>query len=153
MKNVNIYYYDESNCDWILIDSFSFQDDKEAENIAEKINNKINEFELNDEYKVNVTDFKFSNEKDFKVEDKLSYLWRAKIYRDREKQRELEREQARLNEYNNLTDEQKESYNYYMNNLLATAIAKSDPTSMQNMFSECKDFHTIAMEESKNQNK
>lgn len=150
MKNVNIYYCNEYECDWVLIDVFSFKDGKEAENIAEKINNKINEFGLDDEYKVDVTDFKFSDEKDFKVEDKLSYLWRAKIYNDRKKQRELEREQARLNEYNNLTDEQKESYDSYMNDLL-DAIVKSDPTPMQNMFTECKDFHTIAMEKAKNE--
>lgn len=153
MKNINVYYYDDEwNYEWSLIDRFTFQDDQEAENIAEKINNKINEFGLDDEYKVDVTDFKFSDEKDFKIEDKVSYLWRAKIYRDREKQRELEREQARLDDYNNLTDEQKESYDSYMNNLL-DAIAKSDPTPMQNMFVECKDFHTIAMEEAKNENK
>lgn len=153
MKNINVYYYDDEwNYEWSLIDRFTFQDDQEAENIAKKINDKINEFGLDDEYKVDVTDFEFSDEKDFKIEDKLSYLWRAKIYRDREKQRELEREQARLDDYNNLTDEQKESYDSYMNNLL-DAIAKSDPTSMQNMFAECKDFHTIAMEEAKNENK
>lgn len=49
-------------------------------------------------------------------------------------------------EYNSLTAEQKEVYDHILDIDVSEA---NKTTAMNNMFSNCKDFHTIAMEKAK----
>lgn len=148
---VNVYSLD--NCGEIEgLTEFYTKTVAEAIELEKIIYQKLVDLQLTEEYYIEVEESEFESLDTFDERKELNYLYERREYLDQEAKEEQERIQKRENEYNSLTDEQKESYDSYMINLF-DAIAKSDPIPMQNMFTECKDFHAIAMEEAKNENK
>lgn len=120
---------------------------EEAVKLERIIYLKLVELELTKEYCVEIDSSEFTTSYTFDERKELNYLYEYREYLDQEAKEEQERIQRMENEYNSLTDKQKEIYDNTID------ISKLDlnkiPTSMDGMFSECKDFHTIAMEKAK----
>lgn len=124
---------------------------EEAVELERIIYLKLVELELTKEYCVEIDSSEFTTLYAFDERKELDYLYEYREYLDQEAKEEQERIQRRENEYNSLTDKQKEIYDNTIN--ISKLNINKIPASMDGMFSECKDFHTIAMEEAKNQNK
>lgn len=123
---------------------------EEAVKLERIIYLKLVELELTKEYCVEIDSSEFTTSYTFDERKELNYLYEYREYLDQEAKEEQERIQRMENEYNSLTDKQKEIYDNTID--ISKLDLNKTPTSMDSMFSECKDFHTIAMEESKNQN-
>lgn len=124
---------------------------EEAVKLERIIYLKLVELELTKEYCVEIDSSEFTTSYTFDERKELNYLYEYREYLDQEAKEEQERIQRMENEYNSLTDKQKEIYDNTID--ISKLDLNKTPTSMDGMFSECKDFHTIAMEEAKNQNK
>lgn len=121
---------------------------EEAVKLERIIYLKLVELELTKEYYVEIDSSEFVTSYTFDERKELNYLYEYREYLDQEAKEEQERIQRMENEYNSLTDKQKEIYDNAIN--ISELNLNNIATSMDGMFSECKDFHTIAMEEAKN---
>ena len=122
---------------------------EEAVKLERIIYLKLVELELTKEYCVEIDSSEFTTSYTFDERKELDYLYEYREYLDQEAKEEQERIQRRENEYNSLTDKQKEIYD---NTIDISKLNLNDiPVSMDGMFSKCRDFHTIAMEEAKNE--
>lgn len=122
---------------------------EEAVKLENIIYQKIAELELTEEYCVEMDYSEFTTSYTFDERAELDYLYKYREYLDREANEEQERIQRMEDQYNSLTDKQKEIYDNAIN--ISNLNLNNISTSMGSMFSECKDFHTIAMEKAKNE--
>lgn len=122
---------------------------EEAVKLERIIYLKLVELELTKEYCVEIDSSEFTTSYTFDERKELNYLYEYREYLDQEAKEEQERIQRRENEYNSLTDKQKEIYDNTID--ISKLDLNKTPTSMDGMFSECKDFHTIAMEKAKSE--
>lgn len=120
---------------------------EEAVKLERIIYLKLVELELTKEYCVEIDSSEFTTSYTFDERKELNYLYEYREYLDQEAKEEQERIQRRENEYNSLTDKQKEIYDNTID--ISKLDLNKTPTSMDGMFSECKDFHAIAMEKAK----
>lgn len=115
----------------------------EAVELEKIINQKLVDLQLTEEFYVELEGTRFDSIETFNEKVELNYLYEYREYLDQEAKEEQERIQRMENEYNSLTAEQKEIYDH----ILDIDISGSNKTTpMNDMFSNCKDFHTIAME-------
>lgn len=121
---------------------------EEAVKLERIIYLKLVELELTKEYCVEIDSSEFTTSYTFDERKELDYLYEYREYLDQEAKEEQERIQRRENEYNSLTDKQKEIYDNTID--ISKLNLNNIPVSMDGMFSKCRDFHTIAMEEAKN---
>ena len=118
----------------------------EAVELEKIINQKLIDLQLTEEFYVELEESKFESIKTFNEKEKLNYLYDHREFLDQEEKEEQERIQRMKEEYNSLTAEQKEVYDH----ILDIDVSESNKTTIMNdMFSNCKDFHTIAMEKAK----
>ena len=122
---------------------------EEAVKLERIIYLKLVELELTKEYCVEIDSSEFTTSYTFDERKELNYLYEYREYLDQEAKEEQERIQRMENEYNSLTDKQKQIYDNTID--ISKLNLNNIPTSMDGMFSECKDFHTIAMEKAKNE--
>lgn len=122
---------------------------EEAVKLERIIYLKLVELELTKEYCVEIDSSEFTTSYTFDERKELNYLYEYREYLDQEAKEEQERIQRMENEYNSLTDKQKEIYDNTID--ISKLDLNKTPTSMDGMFSECEDFHTIAMEKAKNE--
>lgn len=122
---------------------------EEAVKLENIIYQKIAELELTEEYCVEMDYSEFTTSYTFDERAELDYLYKYREYLDREANEEQERIQRMEDQYNSLTDKQKEIYDNAIN--ISNLNLNNISTSMGSMLSECKDFHTIAMEKAKNE--
>lgn len=120
---------------------------EEAVKLERIIYLKLVELELTKEYYVEIDSSEFTTSYTFDKRKELNYLYEYREYLDQEAKEEQERIQRMENEYNSLTDKQKEIYDNTID--ISKLDLNKTPTSMDGMFSECKDFHTIAMKKAK----
>ena len=121
---------------------------EEAVKLERIIYLKLVELELTKEYCVEIDSSEFTTSYTFNERKELDYLYEYREYLDQEAKEEQERIQRREDEYNSLTDKQKEIYDNTID--ISKLNLNKIPVSMDGMFSKCRDFHTIAMEEAKN---
>lgn len=143
---VKIYSLDE----WGEIESsteeFFTKTLDEAVELEKIINQKLIDLQLTEEFYVELEESKFESIKTFNEKEKLNYLYECREFLDQEEKEEQERIQRRNDEYNSLTAEQKEVYDHILD-IDVSELNKS--SQMNDMFANCKDFHTIAMEKAK----
>lgn len=145
---VNVYSLD--NCGEIEgLTEFYTKTVAEAIELEKIIYQKLVDLRLTEEYYIEVEESEFESLDTFDERKELNYLYERREYLDQEAKEEQERIQRRENEYNSLTDKQKEIYDNVIN--ISELNLNNISTSMDGMFRECKDFHTIAMEEAKNE--
>lgn len=120
----------------------------EAVELEKIINQKLADLQLTEEFYVELEGTRFDSIETFNEKVELNYLYEYREYLDQEAKEEQERIQRMENEYNSLTDKQKEVYDANMIDISKWNENKI-VTHMNGMFSECKDFHTIAMEKAK----
>lgn len=120
---------------------------EEAVKLERIIYLKLVELELTKEYCVEIDSSEFTTSYTFDERKELNYLYEYREYLDQEAKEEQERIQRMENEYNSLTDKQKEIYDNTID--ISKLDLNKTPTSMDGMFSECEDFHTIAMKKAK----
>lgn len=113
---------------------------EEAVKLERIIYLKLVELELTKEYCVEIDSSEFTTSYTFDERKELNYLYEYREYLDQEAKEEQERIQRRENEYNSLTDKQKEIYDNTID--ISKLDLNKTPTSMDGMFSKCKDFHT-----------
>lgn len=142
---VNVYSLDE----WGEIEDsteFFTKTVDEAVELEKIINQKLIDLQLTEEFYVELVGTRFDSIETFNEKKELAYLYDRREFLDQEEKEEQERSQRMKDEYNSLTAEQKEVYDH----ILDIDIGESNNTTlMDNMFSNCKDFHTIAMEKAK----
>lgn len=123
---------------------------EEAVKLERIIYLKLVELELTKEYCVEIDSSEFTTSYTFDERKELNYLYEYREYLDQEVKEEQERIQRMEDEYNSLTDKQKEIYDANVIDISKFDLDKA-VTNMDGMFSECKDFHTIAMEKAKSE--
>lgn len=122
---------------------------EEAVKLERIIYLKLVELELTKEYCVEIDSSEFTTSYTFDERKELNYLYEYREYLDQEAKEEQERIQRMEDEYNSLTDKQKEVYNNTID--IGKLNENERLTNMSGMFSECKDSHTIAMEKAKSE--
>lgn len=113
---------------------------EEAVKLERIIYLKLVELELTKEYCVEIDSSEFTTSYTFDERKELNYLYEYREYLDQEAKEEQERIQRMENEYNSLTDKQKEIYDNTID--ISKLNLNNIPTSMDGMFSKCKDFYT-----------
>lgn len=146
---VNVYSLDKCGEIEDLNSEYFTKTLEEAVKLERIIYLKLVELELTKEYCVEIDSSEFTTSYTFDERKELNYLYEYREYLDQEAKEEQERIQRMENEYNSLTDKQKEIYDNTID--ISKLDLNKTPTSMDGMFSECNDFHTIAMEKAKNE--
>lgn len=112
----------------------------EAMKLEKIIYQKLVELRLTEEYYIEVEESEFESLDTFDERKELDYLYKRREYLDKEAKEEQERIQRIEDEYNSLTDKQKEIYNNAIN--IGKLNENETLTDMSGMFSKCKDFYT-----------
>lgn len=146
LYTVNVYSLDEWGEIEGSTEEFFTKTLDEAVELEKIINQKLVDLQLTEEFYVELEESKFESIKAFNEKEKLNYLYECREFLDQEEKEEQERIQRRDDEYNSLTADQKEVYDRVLNINVGEA---NKTTVMNTMFSNCKDFHTIAMEKAK----
>lgn len=142
---VNVYSLDE----WGEIEDsteFFTKTIVEAIELKKLIYQKLIVLQLTEEYYIEIEESKFESIETFNEKEQLAYLYDRREFLDKEAKEEQERIQRMKDEYNSLTAEQKEVYDHILD-IYVSKLNKS--SQMNDMFANCKDFHTIAMEKAK----
>lgn len=142
---VNVYSIDR----WgeepdVCADSYYFKTAEEAAELEKIIYQKLVDLQLTEEYGVEVEKREFNTIDGFDERKELDYLYQYREYLDEEAEENRERNQRMEDEYNSLTDKQKEAYDSVLD--IGEWETNKIATPMYGMFSDCKDFHAIAME-------
>lgn len=147
---VNVYSIDTFEVIQALMSEYFTKTLAEAMELKKIIYQKLVDLQLTKEYYIEVEESKFESLDTFDERKELDYLYDRREFLDKEAKEEQERIQKMKDEYNSLTDKQKEIYDANVIDISKFDLDKA-VTNMDGMFSECKDFHTIAMEKAKSE--
>lgn len=147
---VNVYSIDVFEVIQALMSEYFTKTLAEAMELKKIIYQKLVDLQLSKEYYIEVEESEFKSLDAFDERKELDYLYSRREFLDKKAKEEQERIQRIEDEYNSLTDKQKEIYDANMIDISKWNLDKV-ATDMNGMFSECKDFHTIAMEKAKSE--